>query len=66
VASLGLVAGAVGITAPAAFADKVKDCGTTTSVVGPGKSGMTQTETETQTAACNSNSDQGEVIQPVP
>jgi hypothetical protein len=62
VASLGLVAGAVGITAPAAFADKVKTCGTTTAVVGPGNSGMTQTETETQTAACNSNSDTGEVI----
>ena len=48
--------------APAAYADKVKNCGTTTTVVGPGNSGMTQTETETQTSACNSNSDTGEVI----
>jgi hypothetical protein len=62
VASLGLVAGAVGITAPAAFADKVKNCGTTTTVVGPGNSGMTETVTETQTAQCHSSSDSGEVI----
>jgi hypothetical protein len=62
VASLGLVAGAVGITAPAAFADKIKNCGTTTTVVGPGNSGMTETVTETQIAQCDSNSDTGEVI----
>jgi len=62
VVSLGLAAGAVGITAPAAFADKVKNCGTTTTVVGPGNSGMTQTVTETQTAQCHSSSDSGEVI----
>src|SRR5690242_8681272 len=43
-----------------ACADKVKDCGTSTTVVGPGKSGMTQTTTETQTSACHSNSDTGE------
>jgi len=52
-----------GVLAPAiAGADKVKNCGTTTTVVGPGNSGMTQTETETQTSACHSNSDTGEVI----
>jgi hypothetical protein len=52
-----------GVLAPTvAGADKVKDCGTTTTVVGPGNSGMTQTETETQTSACNSNSDTGETI----
>jgi len=45
-----------------ANADKVKNCGTTTVVVGPGNSGMTETTTETQTSACNSNSDTGEVI----
>jgi hypothetical protein len=51
-----------GSTAPAAFADKVKNCGTTVEEVGPGNSGMTVTETETQTAQCHSNSDTGEVI----
>ena len=52
-----------GVLAPTvAGADKVKNCGTTTTDVGPGKSGMTQTQTETQTSACNSNSDTGETI----
>jgi hypothetical protein len=58
----GMTVGGVMATAGVASADKVKNCGTTTAVVGPGNSGMTQTETETQTAACNSNSDTGEVI----
>ena len=52
-----------GVFAPTvAGAAKVKNCGTTTTEVGPGNSGMTQTETETQTSACNSNSDTGETI----
>jgi len=52
-----------GVLAPAiAGADRIKDCGTTTAIVGPGNSGFTQTETETQIAACGSNSDTGEVI----
>ncbi len=45
-----------------AGADKVKNCGTTTTQTGPGNSGFTQTQTETQTAACGSNSNQGEEI----
>jgi hypothetical protein len=74
--SLKFAAAAAALTAfgcwlaPAANADKVKNCGTTTETetenVGPGNSGMTQTTTttttETQTASCNSNSDTGEVI----
>jgi hypothetical protein len=54
----GLLLGSAGVAA----ADPVKNCGTTTTEVGPGKSGMTETQTETQTSACNSASDQGEVI----
>jgi hypothetical protein len=45
-----------------ANADRIKDCGTTTTVVGPGNSGMTQTVTETQISQCHSSSDTGEVI----
>jgi hypothetical protein len=54
---------------PAAHADKVKDCGTTTATTNitnpPNASAgftATTTTTETQTAACNSNSNTGEVI----
>jgi hypothetical protein len=54
---------------PAAHADKVKNCGTTTAttdVTNPpsANAGFTQTTTttETQTAACNSNSDTGEAL----
>jgi hypothetical protein len=52
--------GSVALLPTVAGAAKVKNCGTTTTVVGPGNSGFTQTQTETQTAACNSNSDTGE------
>jgi hypothetical protein len=46
-----------------AHADKVKDCGTTTTpVTNPpnANAGFTQTTTTTQTSACNSNSDTGQ------
>jgi hypothetical protein len=50
--------------APAAYADRVKDCGPVADEPPPsGKAGFTQTET--QTAACNSASDQGEELGPV-
>jgi hypothetical protein len=58
--------------APAAYADKTKDCGTTTATTTGGvtnppnaSAGFTQTTTTTtdtkQTSACNSNSDTGQV-----
>ena len=54
---------------PAAHADKVKDCGTTTTpVTNPPNenAGFTQTTTTTQTSACGSSSDTGQQTTPGP
>jgi hypothetical protein len=54
---------------PAAHADKVKDCGTTTTTgTNPPNSnaGFTQETTTTQTSACNSASDTGQTTTSTP
>ncbi len=52
-----------------AYADKVKDCGTTiTPVTNPpnANAGFTSTTTTTQTSACNSSSDTGQTTTTTP
>jgi hypothetical protein len=62
-ATLAALTAVGGVWFSPAYADKVKNCGTTTtSVTNPPNenAGFTQTTTTTQTSACGSNSDTGQ------